>query len=299
MVLNMAGETKETDSSQESEGESEPRESDRRHTLVEEMTDIVKQSPYPQPEPTEKKETESDEEPSKFKEALSEALDPQAPIRGHGLASLAKLVKAGDKETLSHSTKLLEIFKAALLDSDSYVYLPAIGGLVSLSVRHPLDVLAVLCDRYSVSSETATAENKKKKVDRETGKLKVEPAERSGVKDLEQSRAVSVEVRLKIGEVLVRVCRECGQLLPHYSEGLLAAVLSCARDPHPLLRASALSCLADICQLLGHSFARNHHEVCTNYWRTLCVCIAELLCVCVCVCVCGADSGLCESDPSL
>ena len=60
---------------------------------------------------------------------------------------------------------------------------------------------------------------------------------------------------------LVHAARGCGELLPHYADTLLAAVLSSARDPHPLVRASALSSLAEICRLLGHSFGKIHHEV--------------------------------------
>ena len=52
-----------------------------------------------------------------------------------------------------------------------------------------------------------------------------------------------------------------GELLPHYADTLLAAVLSSARDPHPLVRTSALSSLVEICRLLGHSFGKIHHEV--------------------------------------
>ena len=80
----------------------------------------------------------------------------------------------------------------------------------------------------------------------------------------------SLELRLKLGEAIVLAARDCGELLPHYADTLLPAVLSNARDPHPLIRASALSNLAEICQLLGHSFGHNHHEVysvaiCSHY----------------------------------
>ena len=99
--------------------------------------------------------------------------------------------------------------------------------------------------------------HKRNKADKETGEL---TKKRETVSVGRGRKEVSVNLQLKIGEALVRVTRECGELLPHYSDSLLAAVLSNARDPHPLVRASALSNLADICQLLGHSFNRYHHE---------------------------------------
>ena len=203
-----------------------------------------------EPEPSHREEGR--EEPSRFQEALAEAEDLQIPVRGHGLSSLARLVEAGDRETLAHSARLLEIFKDGLCHCDSYVYLPAIGGLVGLASRQPSEVLAVLCEGYAMFSGS----QRENKIDRDTGKLSGKCSERSS-----ELKKVSVEVRLKLGEALVRVCRECGDLLPHYSDQLLAAILSNARDPHPLVRASALSSLAQVCQLLGHSFTKHHHEV--------------------------------------
>ena len=105
-----------------------------------------------------------------------------------------------------------------------------------------------------------------KQVDKETGQLKAGFKKRgctkqSGGKAPEISAEDSLELRLKLGEAIVLVARECGELLPYYADTLLPAVLSNARDPHPLIRASALSNLANICQLLGHSFGNYHHEV--------------------------------------
>ena len=197
---------------------------------------------------------------SRFQQALMEAQDLEIPVRGHGLSSLARLVTSGDRETLTHSDRLLELFRAALHNSDSYVYLPAIGGLVGLASREPRKVIEILCEGYALFSGPP---RNRQRIDKETGILNVEKHSESGRTDEEtDSTEVLVDVRLKLGEALVRVSRECGELLPYYSDPLLAAVLSNARDPHPLVRASALSNLADICHLLGHSFHRYHHEVC-------------------------------------
>ena len=242
-----------------------------------------------QPHSPEEDESGDEEMSSKFKMAISEARDPQIPVRGHGLSSLARLIETGDKETLTHSTELLRVFKDALRHYDSYVYLPAIGGLVNLASREPVKVLSVLCEGYALFSRSPSTESRKNsssRVDKETGKMskngqsstekhsrvdrklsekKQSSAEKREGENLEE---VSLELRLKLGEALVRVCRECGEMLPHYSEGPLAAVLSNARDPHPLVRASALSNLAQICQLLGHSFTRHHHEVSSNWSKS-------------------------------
>ena len=104
------------------------------------------------------------------------------------------------------------------------------------------------------------------RVDYETGQYKnktkrQEAKDKSRETDFEKYTKNSLELRLKLGEALVYVARDCGEMLPHYADRLLAAVLSNARDSHPLIRASALSNLAEICQLLGHSFGNTHHEV--------------------------------------
>jgi hypothetical protein len=68
---------------------------------------------------------------------------------------------------------------------------------------------------------------------------------------------VEVEVRLKIGEALMKVARRCGEALPHHAGMFLPALLRGGRDPEPLVRASSLSALATMCQLLRfsvHSF---------------------------------------------
>ena len=199
-------------------------------------------------------------EKNRFQRALVEAQDPEIAVRGHGLSSLARLVTSGDRETLAHSERLLQIFRDALSHSDSYIYLPAIGGLVGLASREPQKVLTILCEGYALFSDSQPRQSRDK-VDKQTGKLNTNKETVSEQSGRTGSTDVCVELRLKLGEGLVRVSRECGELLPHYSDQLLAAVLSNARDPHPLVRASALSNLADICRLLGHSFHKYHHEV--------------------------------------
>ena len=220
--------------------------------LIEEIPETTSQPP-PQPN---QQEGNGEENSSRFQQVLVEAEDHEIPVRGHGLSSLARLVTTGDRETLTHSPRLLGIFKDALNHSDSYIYLPAIGGLVALASREPLKVLNILCEGYALFSRSQPPQNRNK-VDKETGELN---KKRGNVSEGSGRKEVSVELRLKLGEALVRVTRECGELLSHYSDNLLAAVLSNVRDPHPLVRASALSNLADICQLLGHSFSRYHHE---------------------------------------
>ena len=218
-------------------------------------------------------ETDNEIKQSPYQQAIIEAQDTEIPVKGHGLASLARLVETGDKEALTDSVTLIEMFRDSFQHPDSYVYLPAITGLVALASKQPIKVLTVLCEGYAMFSKSCSVKNK---VDSETGKLKVQSERHQLVdqnKQIETGEA-SLELRLKLGEALVRVCRECGEMLPHYSDMLLAAVLCNVRDPHPLIRASALSNLAEICRLLSHSFGNVHHEVSgALYIYTFCKCI--------------------------
>ena len=231
--------------------------------LIEEISETIhpSQSAPSQPSPTHK----DDANETDYQRALQEAHDHEIPVKGHGLASLARIIEAGDKEAADNSLCLLDIFKANLHHPDSYVYLPAIRGLVMLASKQPLKVLTILCEEYAMFSESNSRADDEK-VDKETGQLKVGCkkqgcTKKSGEKGTERSAEDSLELRLKLGEAIVLAARDCGELLPHYADTFLPAVLSNARDPHPLIRASALSNLAEICQLLGHSFGNYHHEV--------------------------------------
>ena len=272
IVSGLKGEHPEVRKKEEKEGRSCERKKNYKRKLIEEIPEEGSSHQY-------SKEDKSTQ--TAFQQALAEANDHEIPVRGHGLTTLAKLLEAGDKETLNNSDSLLKVFKQSLLHLDSYVYLAAIKGLVALASQHPLAVLTTLCEEYALFGESSPR-HEKGRVDRETGQLKKcttqKPSPESGKNT---DRENSFELRLKLGEALVRVARDCGELLPHYADMLLRAVLSNARDPHPLVRASALSNLADICRLLGHSFGNVHHEVALPYIVQAGVCVCVRACMCV------------------
>ena len=71
----------------------------------------------------------------------------------------------------------------------------------------------------------------------------------------------SVEVRMKLGEALVKVARTCGELLPQYLDEILASIFSNVKDPDLFIRASSLSNLADVCASVKFSFGQIQNEV--------------------------------------
>lgn len=201
---------------------------------------------------------------------MQEVSDPFIPVMGHGLLSLTKLIATRDPESLSHSHTLLSVFTECLTHPDSYVYLAAINGLVSLSkIPDACDyVISTLCQGYAQLNCTS-APKKDSLVDLETGQLrthlpinenkspsKIDPSGGS------RNEKLSVEVRMKLGEALVKVAWSCGELLPHYLDQITSAIFSNVNDPEPLIRASSLSNLADFCAGVKLSFSRIKNEVC-------------------------------------
>lgn len=234
-----------------------------------------------EPPPSQSNHQQKEELGTAFQRALKETQDLEIPVKGHGLASLARLIEAKDKEVTDKSLFLFGIFRDDLHHPDSYVYLAAIRGLVSLASAQPLKVLELLCNEYALFNKSCSS----RKVDKETGQYRVSSKQEEHLKQRRRKNSEastgekSLEFRLKVGEALVRAARDCGQLLPHYADMLLGAVLSNARDPHPLIRASSLSNLAEICQLLGHSFGTIHHEVLLPGSLTIMYTVLTIACI--------------------
>ena len=201
-----------------------------------------------------------------FQQALRDMADPLVPVQGHGLISLTRLIAAKDKETLSNADQLLPLLKQRLNHPDTYIYLSAINGLAALASScstHRDKVVAMLCQEYAALSGPPSREAATR-VDKETGQLKStasaalkdDSLKESGVREQR-----SLELRMKLGETLVRVARETNELLPRYMEQMMASILSNVRDPDPLVRASSLSNLADVVGLARFSLAPFQNEV--------------------------------------
>ena len=191
-----------------------------------------------------------------FTQAMRELQDPLLPIQSHGIKQLTSLIRSKDTETVQQSKKLIEIFSRSLHHTDSYIYLPAIQGLVALACIEPDMVLPLLCQKYAQFSEAEA------KFDQTTGKYFHQTLTRS---TSSSSSAIdcdnNLEWRVKVGEALVQIVRELGELLPSYHEPILAAVLCNVRHSDPLIRASALSNLASICKTIKWSFTSIQNEV--------------------------------------
>ncbi|KAL3185258.1 hypothetical protein MRX96_031122 [Rhipicephalus microplus] len=146
------------------------------------------------------------------------------PIRGHAFIQLRRRLLQNSAELWQQRDKLLEACHGGIQDEDSCVYLGAIQAL-SVLVEKDLDhLLPWLAEQLS----------------------------------LEQ---LSVEARLNLGEVLLRVTKNIGDIAPKYRNLLLNSFLCAAKHSDQVIRCSAVSSLGELCGKLGYSFVPITQEI--------------------------------------
>ncbi|CAH4006327.1 unnamed protein product [Pieris brassicae] len=178
---------------------------------------------------------------SAYDKALSNVFDELLPVRAHGIMELRKLIDAGDTETISKRHYLFCLFQEHLKDLDSYVYLSAINGIASLATHCTEDVLGVLCKEFlQISTE-----------------------------NIEISENNKAELRMKIGDIVVKVTKRLGELAIIHKTILLNTFLCGCRDEDPLIRASALSNLAEIALVLHYRVGTIIYEILICIWSII------------------------------
>ena len=123
-------------------------------------------------------DTKSADDASPLDQALQELCDSLVPVRGHALITLTHLLQRRDPATLARNDMLLKVFRENLDHPDTYIYLQAVSGLAALGDCTPDTVLPTLLQEYSQTSR-------------------------------------SVELRVKLGEAIVKICRRLGE--SHFS----------------------------------------------------------------------------------
>ncbi|XP_072136162.1 transport and Golgi organization protein 6 homolog isoform X2 [Mobula birostris] len=167
-----------------------------------------------------------------FQQILEVAFDTEVSARAAALRTLTQMVRQHNSEALSNQEKVLTVFLENLSHEDSFVYLSAIQGLSVLSDVYPARILPRLLREYQTSLD-------------------------------ESETPRSVEMRMKIGEVLMRCTRALGEMASHYRDQLIHVFLMGSRDPDSSLRASSLSNLGELCACLDFSLGSVIHEVST------------------------------------
>ncbi|XP_042336576.1 transport and Golgi organization protein 6 homolog [Sceloporus undulatus] len=165
-----------------------------------------------------------------LRELLLSAYDPDIPARAAALRSLSRLIEQRDPEALKTQETLLKVFMENLEHEDSFVYLSAIQGVALLSDAFPDQVLPCLLSQYGSTQPGA-------------------------------AKVATAETRMKVGEALMRATRMLGDMIFPHRDGLIHAFLQGARDPDSSLRASSLSNLGELCQILRFQLGSVVHEV--------------------------------------
>jgi HEAT repeat protein len=143
---------------------------------------------------------------------------------------------------MQHLTRVVEIFRTQLQDDDSYVYLGAIRGFSALGDVEFETIVPLMRDLFL---EYQIGEKKPK--------IEVISANAKNKSFTEFELTKRLEVRLKIGEAFLQIAQRLGEALPKYAATLVPIFLAGCRDPDPLVRASALSNLAELCELLHYA----------------------------------------------
>nr|XP_033333563.1 transport and Golgi organization protein 6 homolog isoform X2 [Megalopta genalis] len=176
--------------------------------------------------------------------------DLSIELRAHGLMILTKLIETKDPCAIARQTVVLEIFKESLKHEDSFIYLAAVNGLCALATSYPQVVIETLVHEYiDMPQRTSTDE-------------------------------IAVETRTKLGEILVKVTRGLGEMATAYKNILINGFLCATRDSDSLVRASSLSCLGELCKVLGFRLGNIITEVYLLFLRyPTCLKLIRLECV--------------------
>ncbi len=148
-----------------------------------------------------------------FASALRDMGDPLLPVRAHGLIAMRKLILAKDSVALANLPQLMGALRQALRNDESYVFLGAVQALAALGDVCPHDALPVLVADYHDPS-------------------------------------LGEDARLKIGEAAVLIAQRCGETLPVFAPQLMDCFLRGIRDPVAAVRASSLSNIGFMCEIL-------------------------------------------------
>ena len=166
-----------------------------------------------------------------YEDCLNHLEDKEVPIRGHGLIALTKLVNQKDEEAMKHIEDIFQIFLNNLSDPDTYIYLQAVKGLSACSFYKPDEVITKLCREYALLDDHKYPGDK------------------------------ALELRTKLGEALVNITKILGELTPAYKNKLLNPFLAQLNHPDPMIRASSLSNLGEICKNLRFALGGVAQEI--------------------------------------
>ncbi|XP_053613265.1 transport and Golgi organization protein 6 homolog [Plodia interpunctella] len=181
---------------------------------------------------------------TEFGKAIRDMFDELMPVQAHGIIALTKLIDARDPETISKKYYVFCLLQEHLKNPDSYMYLSAVNGIAALGAHCTEDVLFVLCKEFL--------------------QMSIE----DGLQSKDDQNKIA-ELRMKIGDIIVKVTKRLGDMAIVHKTILLNTMLCGCRDADPLIRTSALSNLAEIALVLHYRIGTIIYEVLHCIWSIL------------------------------
>ncbi|PAA85056.1 hypothetical protein BOX15_Mlig017692g1, partial [Macrostomum lignano] len=164
-------------------------------------------------------EDEEGEAPAAYRAVFADIQSGEPPRMGAGILALTRQLRAGAPRGPRLADACARLLQMCADHPDSYVHLPAAEALAVLACQLPDRLLPLLAGLYGPGDGPGGAGGRRR----------------------------STELRLRIGESMVRCSRYLNELLPSQTSRIVGPLLLGARDPEPQLRASAVSCLAELC----------------------------------------------------
>lgn len=161
-----------------------------------------------------------------FDDAMKLLHSTEIYCKVYGSDTLVKLLKKRDKQALLNRHTILAVALINLKETESYAYLNVIKLLVALSYVMDSEVVDALIAEY-------------------------------------KNRELAIDERLKIGEVIVKVMEDLGEMSMKFKQQLLQCFLSGSSDDNNEFRTSSLVNLGTVCKILSfqiHNFFQELHQ---------------------------------------
>ncbi|KJH48820.1 HEAT repeat protein [Dictyocaulus viviparus] len=170
-------------------------------------------------------------------DSLREGLLSDSPVnRGGALLKIGQLIRARHTVILSELDRwLFKTMKDLILDPDSYVYLAAINSLAEAACYGS----TYLRDLITLFKNFSSSQQLEEKVD----SIMQGSHDESNISN---TVSTSVVLRSRLCEVLGKVFRVLGDMSPVWMDESAGVFLSCFKDNDEIIKASALSSLAEL-----------------------------------------------------
>lgn len=155
-----------------------------------------------------------------FDDAMKLLHSSEVYCKAYGTDTLIKLLKNRDEQTIVNRHTVLAVALQNLRETESYAYLKIIKLLVALTYVMDTEVVDALASGY-------------------------------------QNKELNIDERLKLGEAIVKITEDLGQLSVKFKDQLLKCFLNGSHDENNEYRASSLVNLGTICKVLSfqiHNF---------------------------------------------